>query len=159
MLIGGPIQHAFPHGQSAGALREVIDRVAGVVSDARGDVFSAHRTEEFGESATEFSPEDVTERDFNWMQRCDVFVPILPSNRTDSIMRTDGTHVELGWASALGKPIVVLTDSGVVHHGSHLLRGLHTIATVSFLDIDDVMVKPQTLLEMLDDVHSAPTRP
>lgn len=49
--------------------------------------------------------------------------------------RFPGTHIEIGWASALGKPIVLLLEDGADY--AFLVRGLHTVADVTYLTISD----------------------
>jgi nucleoside 2-deoxyribosyltransferase len=156
VFVGGPIQHAVsPRGQLVPALHELLVKVITVIEEGGGEVLSAHVVERFGQISHQFGPEEVTARDYLWMTQCDAYLPILPSVTPGTLMRTDGTHIELGWASALGKPILVLTDIGEEPGGSHLLRGLPAIATASFLDIDDVMRKPETVAEYLHDVRWA----
>ncbi|MDX3570891.1 hypothetical protein [Streptomyces sp. ID05-47C] len=42
-----------------------------------------------------------------------------------------GTHIEIGWASALNKPIVLLLEANQDY--AFLVRGLHTVADVTYL--------------------------
>ncbi|MFJ2889537.1 MULTISPECIES: hypothetical protein [unclassified Streptomyces] len=160
VFVGGPIQYAVgTGGVLAPALHDVLLKVIAAIEEDGGEVLSAHVVERFGEISDQFGPEEVTVRDHLWMTQCDAYLPILPSVAPGELMRTDGTHIELGWASALGKPILVLTDIDGEPGGSHLLRGLPAIASAAFLDIDDVMRKPETVVEYLRAVRWAASDP
>jgi nucleoside 2-deoxyribosyltransferase len=84
------------------------------------EVFNAHRREAWGKAF--LTPDECTRLDFEEISRADVMIafPGHPSS--------PGTHIELGWASALGKPIVLLLDPGVEY--AFLVRGLPTITRV-----------------------------
>ncbi|MFK0289878.1 nucleoside 2-deoxyribosyltransferase [Streptomyces sp. NPDC090442] len=146
VFVGGPIQHAIETDGFYSPLQRALHGIIEAVKEANGTVFSAHVAEKFGADTPLFSPRQVSVRDFDWMQRCDVFVPVLPV-RDDTLLRTDGTHVELGWASALGKPIKMVTQQPVVDSASHLLRGLPAIADVALFDVHEVAESPAELLE------------
>ena len=73
------------------ALREL--RAAGY------EVHSAHEDEEWGEEWME--AKDCTPRDFDLVKQSDLVVAILNSSVSG------GVHIELGWASAAGKPMIV----------------------------------------------------
>jgi hypothetical protein len=44
------------------------------------------------------------------MQRCDAYVALLWSCGSGAPVRSDLTHVEPGWASRVGKPILLVCD-------------------------------------------------
>ncbi|HEY8987315.1 MAG TPA: nucleoside 2-deoxyribosyltransferase [Streptomyces sp.] len=118
------------------------------VTDSGANVFSAHVVEKFGEETASFTPEQVSVRDFRWMKKCDVFVPVLPVQQEDGLLRrTDGTHIELGWATALGRPVVLITKQPVVESASHLLKGLHRVGFVQHIDFDEFTEKPSLLVD------------
>jgi nucleoside 2-deoxyribosyltransferase len=148
VFVGGPIQHAIEADGFYSPLQRALRGIIEAVEKANGTVFSAHVAEKFGADTALFSPRQVSVRDFNWMQRCDVFVPVLPVHG-DALLRTDGTHVELGWASAMRKPIMLVTRQPVVSSASHLLRGLPAIADVWLFDVTAVAESPATLLESI----------
>ncbi|MEU4210418.1 hypothetical protein AB0F13_10570 [Streptomyces sp. NPDC026206] len=152
VFVGGPIQHAIEEDSFHGPLRHAIHDVIEAVSAVNGTVFSAHVAEKFGVDTALFSPEQVSVRDFDWMRRCDVFVPVLPVYEHGDLMRTDGTHIELGWASALDKPIVLVTPTPMAPNASHLLRGLPSVARVSVFDLASVHRSPAGLLRLLTSV-------
>ncbi|MFF3645571.1 nucleoside 2-deoxyribosyltransferase [Streptomyces sp. NPDC002564] len=150
VFVGGPIQHAIRDDGFHRPLRHAIRDIIDAVTAARGTVFSAHVAEKFGVDTPLFSPDQVSVRDIGWMRRCDVFVPVLPVDANGELMRTDGTHVELGWASALGKPILVVTPLPMAANASHLLRGLPSVADVTVFDLAEACAQPVQLLRLLE---------
>lgn len=97
-------------------------------------IFNAHRREHWG--ARMLEPEACTRLDFEEISACDLFVafPGAPAS--------PGTHVEIGWATALGKRIVLFLEAGRAH--AHLVTGLGSIAEVayvSYVDAADLLAK------------------
>ncbi|MGZ3144786.1 nucleoside 2-deoxyribosyltransferase [Lentzea chajnantorensis] len=146
LFVGGPIQHAIRPDGFTGHLRSAISLAIETLRGQGGTIFSAHTVEEFGARTAAFSPEQVSARDLRWMSKCDVFIPVLPTS-DEELMRTDGTHIELGWATALGRPIVLVTRQPIVESASHLLKGLHRIGNVQVLDLDRFTRAPFLLVE------------
>ncbi|WP_226367326.1 nucleoside 2-deoxyribosyltransferase [Pseudonocardia sp. ICBG162] len=146
VFVGGPIQHAIRDDGFWPPLHDWIQLAISTLSAHEAHIFSAHVVEEFGDRTAEYTPDQVTARDLRWMSKCDVFVPILPLDMDGKLLRTDGTHIELGWATALGRPVVLLTTSPVVESASHLVKGLSTIADVQLLDLDSFAAAPELLV-------------
>lgn len=90
------------------------------------DVHCAHRREHWGREFME--PSECTRIDYTEIAACDVFVafPGAPAS--------PGTHIEIGWASAWHKPIVLLLDEGAEY--AFLVRGLSAVADVQMITID-----------------------
>ena len=109
-------------------------------------VFSAHRSERYGDVDVTQKSQGVTERDFDWMRCCAVFVAYLPT-RQGALFRTDGTCVELGWASALKKPIILVRDSDTV--ASHLIEGLGAVTETRCLPAVSVLADPALLIQAI----------
>jgi nucleoside 2-deoxyribosyltransferase len=147
VFVGGPIQHAILPNGFVNHLQDAIQTALKVVEENGANTFSAHRVEEFGAQTASFTPDQVSVRDFRWMRKCDVFVPVLPVLEDLTLRRTDGTHVELGWATAMGRPIVIITKQPFVESASHLLKGLHKVGMVQTIDFDQFTDKPQLLVE------------
>ncbi|OZC92069.1 hypothetical protein CH254_04670 [Rhodococcus sp. 06-412-2C] len=148
IFVGGPIQHAILPDGFASPVRTPIATALSVAEAHGANTFSAHRVEEFGLSTASFTPSQVSVRDFRWMKKCDVFVPVLPVV-DDKLVRTDGTHIELGWASALGRPIVIITDQPFSASASHLLKGLNEVGRVEVLPISEFLDDPNRLVELI----------
>jgi len=88
-------------------------------------VYNAHRRENWGKAF--LAPEECTRLDFEEISDSDVFVAFPGSPASP------GTHVEIGWASALGKPIVLLLEERGDY--AFLVRGLHTVTNVNYITI------------------------
>ncbi|SDL27637.1 Nucleoside 2-deoxyribosyltransferase [Lentzea albidocapillata subsp. violacea] len=86
-------------------------------------VHNAHRRESWG--AKFLTPDECTRLDYDEIASCTVFVafPGAPASA--------GTHIEMGWASSMGKPIVLLLEENQEY--AFLVRGLHTVADVTYL--------------------------
>jgi nucleoside 2-deoxyribosyltransferase len=156
IFVGGPIVHAISqHGYDA-QLQALVMSILASLEEGGYEVFSAHRAEVFGCNSEKFCSREIVVRDFDWMSRCESFVAILPPAR-GGVLRTDGTHVELGWASALGKQIIAVAPLPLPENYGHMLRGLDMIARVNFVDIYEVQKRPAILREMLgqQDLRSA----
>ncbi|MBJ9975370.1 nucleoside 2-deoxyribosyltransferase [Pseudomonas sp. S75] len=150
VFIGGPIQFAIRQDGFHELLKETIEQATEAVSAMNGRVLSAHAAERFGLDTPAFTPEQVSRRDFAWMQECDVFMPILPVLSGQDLLRTDGTHIELGWACALRRPIVLVTQLPIVANASHLLKGLEQICRVEKLDIEELRTNPWQLAGIIE---------
>jgi hypothetical protein len=138
VFVGGPIQYALdgPGDVFDRELRSTIEMVLGEISSMGFVVFSAHLIERFGDLTPSFDPHDVARRDFTWMKQCNLFIPILPCKASGELYRTDGTHIEIGWASALSKPILLLTGGSPPGDPySHLIRGLSSVGVVKSFDL------------------------
>lgn len=122
-------------------MRELVETVARALTAAGHDVLSAHRLEGFGANIPA-DPAEVYVRDWAIAQHAEVFVFLFPSDKERRLVRTDGTFIELGWATALGKPIMVVTDTraaarsylfeGLLSHG--VPRGLFDLADGDCVD-------------------------
>ena len=84
-------------------------------------VFSAHEREDFGNKL--MPPDLCTRLDFEEMTQCDVLVAIM----TDDSF---GVCVEIGWASALNKPIIFVNPTGR-QYSSHLIKGIGQVSPMT----------------------------
>ena len=135
VFVGGPIQHAIgADGCFDDGIRRVIERVISGLVEQGHKVLSAHLHERFGEMDGRGKFQEVCARDYRWMRQCDAFVAVLPLDANGNVVVSNGTSVELGWASAMGKPIVIVCDPAPKY--SHLIIGLDAIADVVKIDID-----------------------
>lgn len=90
-------------------------------------VFNAHKREKWGEEF--LAPAVYTRLDFEEISQADVLIAI-PGPPASL-----GTHVELGWASAAGKPLVLLLERGVEYAG--LVTGLCSVTVVESVEMID----------------------
>jgi nucleoside 2-deoxyribosyltransferase len=90
-------------------------------------VFSAHHNEGWGAG---WLPSAVcVPNDFRAMETCDVVCAYLGTPASA------GVCVELGWAAAMRKPVLLVMDRGVKH--SQMIEGLATITHVRQLVLAD----------------------
>ncbi|MFH1917083.1 MAG: nucleoside 2-deoxyribosyltransferase [Nanoarchaeota archaeon] len=98
-----------------------------VVQDCGYQVRNAHYREEWG--AKWMDPEICTPLDYEDIKASLVLIAI-PGNPASG-----GVHIELGWASALNKRIILLLENN--KHYSNLVEGLGTVTNVSYIWFDD----------------------
>jgi nucleoside 2-deoxyribosyltransferase len=110
-FVCGPISHALTDEGFDSAVKELLVAVAANLNDHGVRVLSAHRAEHWGELIPQRAAE-VLRRDWSLAQAADAMVIVLPANPQGELYRTDGTFIELGWALALDKPLIVVTDLG-----------------------------------------------
>jgi hypothetical protein len=134
VFVCGPFTNALepgPHGEHQ-KLDEELNAFLGLIhrtiEEHRLTVASAHR-EELAEPhqltrPEELTPEVIAKRDLTWMQHCDAAVVVL-STPSRSCWRTDGTFIELGWATAFRKSVVLVADLDA--YPSALVRGLPSL--------------------------------
>jgi nucleoside 2-deoxyribosyltransferase len=152
VFIGGPIQYALKGHYFNPTIKEILEKVISEVESSGFQVFSAHRTEGYGEMDVTDMESVICIRDFNWMKACDIFVAVLPSldNESHSV-RTDGTCVELGWSSVLGKKVILIKSKSVKY--SHLIEGLGAInANLVKVDIADIISGSLRISELIGDM-------
>ncbi|MFJ6674831.1 nucleoside 2-deoxyribosyltransferase [Actinosynnema sp. NPDC091369] len=127
IFLGGPFKASVDPatGTLRAAERTRLESVIARLERDGHEVHNAHRREGWG--AAFLTPEECTRLDFEEISASDVFVafPGAPAS--------PGTHVEIGWASALGKPVVLLLEDGAEY--AFLVRGLHTVADVVFVPV------------------------
>ncbi|MFJ4866721.1 nucleoside 2-deoxyribosyltransferase [Streptomyces sp. NPDC088748] len=120
VFIGGPFKGAVDSetGTLDMGLKNRYLTLISLYEESGWEVLNAHREEGWGLAMVPAAA--CTGRDFQWMKSCDLFVA-FPGDPA-----SPGTHVEIGWASALGRPtILVLEERG--HHAA-LVTGLGDVA-------------------------------
>ncbi|MDN7675116.1 nucleoside 2-deoxyribosyltransferase [Burkholderia oklahomensis] len=137
MFLGGPFKSlvdkhtgVMPE-DSINLFRRVIDHF----EDRGWDVHCAHRREHWGREF--MTPAVCTKTDYEQISLCDYFVafPGAPAS--------PGTHIELGWASALGKPIVLLLEAGREY--AYLVRGLDEITRIERVEYSEGRIDPAAI--------------
>lgn len=108
------------------------------------DVHNAHKREAWG--ANFLSPEECTRLDYEQIRDCDLFVafPGCPAS--------PGTHIEIGLAAALGKPMMLLLEEG--HTYAYLIQGLHTVGAVTYVSMPAGEIGLTQFAAALDDVEA-----
>ncbi|MFF3062389.1 nucleoside 2-deoxyribosyltransferase [Streptomyces sp. NPDC057909] len=130
VFIGGPFKAAVDPetGILSHELQGRYRKLIGFYEENGWEVLSAHREEGWG---LEMVPASVcTERDFRWMGSCDLFVA-FPGDPA-----SPGTHVEIGWGSAMGRPMILLLEEQGRH--AALVTGLGGVApATTYLTYDE----------------------
>lgn len=149
IFVGGAIQHATTLKNTFNQdIRDLLEFVICELEKNSYKVLSAHRYESYGKLDVSNQEIMVCKRDFGWMKECDLFIAVLPEGRDGYSIRTDGTCVELGWASSMKKPVVILTSENTKY--SHLIKGLPAVASVEFVDIASMQKTPKSLITIVE---------
>ena len=104
------------------------------------EVHNAHEREEWGSNW--YTPEACTTLDFETIRSSDLLIAI-PGNPASG-----GVHIELGWASALGKSVILLLDKAYTY--SSLVEGLKQITSVKYIRYDEFNEITGELTKFLD---------
>lgn len=109
--------------QSMSLIKDVMQ----LLEDADFVVDNAHQREGWGQHM--MTPDECTTADFEAIKKCHMFMafPGYPAS--------PGTHIEIGWASAFDKPIVLLLKENTTY--AYLVRGLGTVGRVKYLYYKD----------------------
>lgn len=149
IFIGGPIQFLTEDTSLLPTMKVLIESLIHEMK-ARGlTVYNAHLVEQFGTTTHQWNPQSIAQRDLEWMQQCDVFIALFPQCEGGGVVRTDGTHVELGWASALKKPIILVVDRMNFGQCSLLVQGLNAVASLHTISFKEVLENPSQLVETI----------
>lgn len=89
-------------------------------------VRNAHQQEGWGEAMV--ADTVCTARDFRWMRECDLFVA-FPGDPA-----SPGTHIEIGWASGSGTPMLLVLEPDGRH--AALVTGLYAVSPVVYVTYD-----------------------
>lgn len=126
IYVGGPFRAALVDGllRVNDGYRALYQELIDEFEDRGWQVFNAHRREAWG--AQMLDDARSTRLDFDDVSACDVFVA-TPGTSPAS----PGTHVEIGWASALDKKIILLVQDEREY--AALVTGLPSVADVTFV--------------------------
>ena len=117
-----------------------IKTIVKFLRDKGHEVHNAHEREKWGEDW--YAPEDCTPLDFENIKDSELLIAI-PGNPPSG-----GVHIELGWASALNKTVIILLEPGKIY--SNLILGLGELTLVKFIyyrTLDEVTSKLDEILE------------
>jgi nucleoside 2-deoxyribosyltransferase len=106
---------------------EHIMNLIGYLQKKGHSVTNAHTREKFGEEL--MPPHVCTKKDYDEVKNCDVFVAVVGNPASG------GVQVELGWASALNKKIIVLLYGNGKY--SPLVDGLSSVADAKIIRVED----------------------
>ncbi|GAB3690826.1 hypothetical protein GCM10027589_57440 [Actinocorallia lasiicapitis] len=127
-FIGGPFKALVSPdtGLFSPEMKDRLQRLIAHYEDAGWFVLNAHREEGWGQAMVPAA--ECTSRDLAWMRACDLFVA-FPGHPA-----SPGTHVEIGWASALARPTILLLEARAEY--AALVTGLDSVAPVAYLTYD-----------------------
>lgn len=108
------------------------------------NVFSAQHREAFGHELMD--PDTATHLDFDEMKNTDLVVA-FPGQFPIS----GGVHVELGWASALGKTIIIFLHEDQMY--TPMVDGLHTITKVKYIKFNNLETNDDLTQKILQEVN------
>lgn len=120
------------------AMAYQISSIAEMLKERNYEIFLAIEKEKWGKEIAK--PEDCTVRDFNELKNSDKLIVYLPK------CFSEGTCVEIGWATALVIPVTILCQKGM--KVSPLIQGLSTIGDnrLFYLELSD-QDKIRTILD------------
>lgn len=146
VFVGGPFKaYVDPvSGTLAPAFRLRYERLIAYFEKGGATVLNAHREEGWGTAMV--SAGECTERDLRWMRQCDLFVafPGAPCS--------PGTHVEIGWASALGRPMVLVLEPSADY--AALVTGLYGVAPVAYTVYEEGAGFDRALAEAVHELEN-----
>lgn len=139
---------AAPFGQKLDGLgnydpvyRQSLEMLHSSIEGEGYQVFASQRNENWGQSPLD--PNDCVQVDYEEMSTSDVVIAVLGSSPSL------GVCVELGWASALQIPLVIV---GKDAEASSMIVGLHKVSAVSYIpvDLEDLEI---SVSQLLDDIQ------
>jgi nucleoside 2-deoxyribosyltransferase len=107
--------------------REEWDALADALEMSGHEVFSAHRREAWGEKLD--PPEAALPADLGGLKWCELVVAYVGDPPSP------GVQLELGYALALGRELLVFMDRG--QREPYLVRGLAAAGAAQLVEIDD----------------------
>lgn len=122
-------QYLSPNGNSSnGSIveishKELLSAIKREFEKNNIEVFLAHEREKWGEAL--FSPDDCTPLDYKELEASDTVVAIP--------RESGGVHIELGWASALRKPVTIFLEESYQY--SPLILGLGKVTETLYLQL------------------------
>jgi hypothetical protein len=128
VFIGGPFKGCVDPatGELDAAWKDRYQRLIDLFTEHGWTVLNAHHAEGWGREMA--GAAECTARDFEWMRACDLFLAFPGSPPSP------GTHVEIGWATTLRRPVVLLLQGD--NHAA-LVTGLPAIADVTLVRFVD----------------------
>ncbi|GMA70498.1 hypothetical protein GCM10025879_17440 [Leuconostoc litchii] len=110
------------------SLRE-IKKIIQFLENKNYIVDNAHKREKWGLKM--MTPNQCTAADYSAIEDCNIFIA-FPGNPA-----SPGTHIEIGWASAFNKRIILCLRKNVDY--AYLIRGLQTIANVEYIYYENMI--------------------
>ena len=137
VFLAGPFTFKIKNNSLTNENTVLIQKLIKSLREKGHTVFNAHEREKYGSDL--FPPRKATTLDFEQIKQSDILIayPGYPPS--------GGTHIELGWASCMGKKIVLLLKKSCNY--SPLVYGLSTITEVNTIEFE----KKSELIEKVSD--------
>lgn len=153
IFLGGPIQYATSSdGKFDIKIKRLIEIIIKSLNDYGYNVLSAHVAEGFGTHTFRLTDGSICNRDFTWMCESDLYIALILSNDECNLIRSDGTYVEIGWASMQKKPIILIMDSNQFSELSKVVKGLSMITNVYILDLNKIDENCSMLMSIVNKI-------
>ena len=121
IFVAAPFESNLKNGLLDKEKREFIQKIIGLLEEQGHKIYNAHRREAYG--AKWMSANECTPLDFEQISKSKVLIAI-PG-------KSGGVHIELGWASAMSKRIILLLEAGIQY--SNLVIGLNKVTSVEVI--------------------------
>jgi len=126
VFVGAPFTKYMSSGKEFDdLLRDFLKRIYTFLSLKGHTIISAHIREDWGDRL--MNPNECTVKDFEDISDCDLFL-VFPGNSC-------GVHIELGWASALNKHILICIKDNKYY--SPLIYGLCSLSDAKLIRYSD----------------------
>lgn len=123
-------------------LKKAIEDVAQVITSSGHTVESAHIREDWGKRP--MSPGECTSLNYELVKKCDVLIA-LPGDPPSG-----GVHIEIGWASAIRKKIILALKYEEQY--SPLIEALGSVADVSIIRYSSYEELCQKIVKELNQI-------
>lgn len=141
VFVGGPISHLMRENGFDEEFVKIHSWVINELSRLGYQVLSAHVVEQYGKNKVD-PDKAIVNRDLHWIDEADACIFLFPSKDCQSV-RTDGTYIELGYATSKCSHVWCFWDSANAHVYSPMFRGMTSrdINLCDFSMIKEVLKK------------------
>ena len=126
-------------------LKVKIEAIHDIVHGLNIVLFSSHISENYGNNI--ISPHDFVYRDISEISQCDIFIALLDDGFST------GVFIELGWASFLGKKIIIFIPTNFAIEKAPMIKGLSSLASyyqlITYNDLDNLKTNLKTELQAM----------
>lgn len=127
-------------------LKEKIESVHEIIRGLGLFLYSSHKTERYGEALED--SDKCVKRDISQISSCDIFIALLEEKFST------GVCIELGWASFLGKKIIIIIPSNFEIRKVPMIKGLCTITYCEVIRYENINTLRNNLRSALQTLVS-----
>jgi hypothetical protein len=133
---------AYKHlGEDETKLREILEDIADQIKSSGHSSFIYFRDiQKWNSKSLHLSPKQLIMKGFNKLQKCDALLIIVGSKE-----KSEGMLLEIGYAKALRKKILLAIDKKLDINELRFVRGISDY-TVTYSDVKNLKIKIRTLL-------------